>query len=61
MALENGSGAHHCCKAAAKTDTTNNVSFAPGLLSVPCIVQGTIDKLERKFKMKDTDFFVPGD
>ena len=34
MELENGSGAHHRRKDAADTDTTTNVLFAPGLISI---------------------------
>ena len=59
--LENGSGAHHRHKDAADTDTTTNVLFAPGLLSITQIVQATIDLFEREGKLKDTDVFVPGE
>ena len=43
MYLENGSGAHHRYKYAADTDTSTYVSFAPGLLLIPKIVQAAID------------------
>ena len=57
--LENGSGAHQRLKASADTDTTTNVSFATGLISITQIVQTTIYLLEKEDKVKDTDFFVP--
>ena len=61
MDLENWSNAHHRCKAAVDTDTTTNVLFASGLRSIPQIFQSTIDLLEKEVKVKDTEFFVPGE
>ena len=61
MDLENRSGAQHCRKDAVDTDTTTNVSFYPALLLIPHIVKSTIDILEKEGKVKDTDFFVPGE
>ena len=43
------------------TDTTTNVSFAPGLLSIPQTFQDTIDLFEKEVKVKDTEYFVPGE
>ena len=54
MDLGNESGAHHCRKSAADTDKTTNVSFAPGLISIPHIFQSNIDLLEKEGKVKDT-------
>ena len=61
MDLENGSGAHHRCKADMDNGTTTNVSFAPGLLLITKIFLATIDLLEKRGKVKDIDFFVPGE
>ena len=45
--LENGPGAHHRCKAAADTDTTTNVSFAPGLILITRVAKSTINIIEK--------------
>ena len=60
MELENRSGSHHRRKYAVDTNTTTNVSFATGLLSITHIVHSTIDIIEKERKVKDTYFFVPG-
>ena len=54
--LENGSGAQHCRKAAADTDTMTNVSFAPGLLWIRQIIQANINLLQKEGKLKDKVF-----
>ena len=54
MDLENGSGVHHRCKVTAYNYKTTNVSFSPGLFSIPQIVDTTIDLLDKEGKVKDT-------
>ena len=61
LELENGSGAHHRRKAASDEDTTINVSYAPGILSISQLVRVTVETLEREGKVKDVDFKVPSE
>lgn len=59
--LENGSGAHHRRHASADgdQDTTNNVLFAPGVLSIPQLIRLTVSMLEKDGKVMGEDFAVP--
>ena len=59
--LENGSGAHHRRHAAADEETTTNVSYAPGILSIPQLIKATVDLLEKDGKEKGKDYHVPSE
>ena len=61
LELENGSGAHHRRKAASDTDTTVNVSYAPGILSISQLVRVTVETLEKENKVRGVDFKVPSE
>ena len=59
MEIENGSGAHHRRHAATDADTTNNVSYAPGLVSIPQLIRLTLEALEKDGKVKGIHFEEP--
>ncbi len=49
---ENGSGAHNRRHAAADNETTNAISYASGIVSVPQLCQKTIEKLMSEGKVE---------
>eukprot|EP00957_Ditylum_brightwellii_P114165 8703280-Ditylum_brightwellii.AAC.1 len=57
--LENGSGAHHCRHAGPNAETTNNVSFAPAILTIPQLIRATVKSLTDGGKVVGKDFEVP--
>ena len=57
---ENGSGAQSKRHPLADAESTNTVSFAPGIVSIPQLQRATVKFLiEEKGKVKDVDFRVP--
>ena len=57
--LENGSGAHHRRHEAGDEETTMNISYAPGILSIPQLIRATVEQLEKDGKVKGQDFRLP--
>ena len=61
LELENDSGAHHRRKAGVDEETTNNVSYAPGILSIPQLMRVTEEMLEKDDKARGVDYEVPSE
>jgi hypothetical protein len=61
LELGNGSGAHHRRKAGTDEETINNVSYAPGILSIPQLMKATEEMLEKDGKTRSLDFEVPSE
>ena len=59
--LENGSDAHHRRHAAIDEETTKNISYTPGILSIPQLICTTVKLLEKDDKVKEVDFEVPSE
>eukprot|EP00957_Ditylum_brightwellii_P154095 11727699-Ditylum_brightwellii.AAC.1 len=59
--MENGSGAHHCKHAAIDEATTNDLSYAPGILSINELIGATADMLKKDGKVQGQDFEVPSE
>ena len=59
---QNGSGAQSKRHAAADIQTTTDVSFAPGIISMPQLIEETTKYLvEVKKKKVNEDFFIPSE
>ena len=59
LELENGTGAHSKRHAATDEETTNAVSYAPGIVSIPQLRRETIKLLEEEGKQIDINFKAP--
>ncbi len=59
--FENGSGAHHRRHAVGDATTTNEISFAPGIMSIRELISKTVEALVKDGKVEGTDFAVPSE